>query len=322
MLRLTMTPFLNHKVLHHEHTHHLDINEILDRLQVMRQTEVKHYRCEDYLELTRNLRKETNEVEDSTVDLDEFCREQICEWTYRVVDYFEINREIVAISLSYLDRFLSYYSCDRRTFKLAATSSLFLAVKLHEPRKTDLMGILSDLSRGEFSMDDVVRMEREFLDALTWKLNPPTPAVFVGHFLHLLSVPADSEVARSISALSAFFTELAVCDYSFVTVHSSTIAVASILNAMETINSKDFTRKSKNAFAELIAKHFGMLQNSNHLLRTRKKLWTLYERSEEFKLQDEQAFKASTAISTRIPLKNDPVQQSPVCVSCLKSYDS
>ena len=191
-----------------------------------------------------------------------------------------INREIAAISLSYLDRFLSYYSCDRRTFKLAATSGLFLAVKLHEPRKTDLMGILSDLSRGEFSMDDVIRMEREFLDALTWKLNPPTPVAFVGHFLHLLQVPIDSEVTRSISALAAFFTELAVCDYSLVTVNSSTIAVASILNAMETINSKDLTRKLKNAFAELIAKHFGMLQNSNHLLRARRKLWTLYEKSE------------------------------------------
>lgn len=191
-----------------------------------------------------------------------------------------INREVAAISLSYVDRFLSYYSCDRRTFKLAATSSLFLAVKLHEPRKTDLMGILSDLSRGEFSMDDVIRMEHEFLDALTWKLNPPTSVAFVGYFLHLLQAPIDSEVTRSISALAAFFTELAICDYSLVTVNSSTIAVASILNAMETINSKNFTRKSKNAFAELIAKHFGMLQNSNHLLRARRKLWTLYEKSE------------------------------------------
>lgn len=322
MLRLTMAPFCNHKVLHYEHTHHLDINEIVDRLQIMRQIEIKNYQCEDYLELTRSLKKELNEAEDSLVDLDEFCREQICEWTYRVVDYFEINREIVAISLSYLDRFLSYYSCDRRTFKLAATASLFLAVKLHEPRKTDLMGILSDLSRGEFSMEDVIRMEREFLDALTWKLNPPTPGVFVGHFLHLLSVPVDSEVTRSISALAAFFTELAVCDYSFVNVNSSIIAVASILNAMETIKSKEFTRKSKNAFAELIAKRFGMLQNSNHLLRIRKKLWTLYERSEEFKLQDEQAFSASTDMTMRIPHKNDPVQQSPVCVSRLKNYDA
>jgi len=322
MLRLTMAPFCNHKLLHYEHTHHLDINEIVDRLQIMRQIEIKNYQCEDYLELTRSLKKELNETEDSLVDLNEFCREQICEWTYRVVDYFEINREIVAISLSYLDRFLSYYSCDRRTFKLAATASLFLAVKLHEPRKTDLMGILSDLSRGEFSMEDVIRMEREFLYALTWKLNPPTPGVFVGHFLHLLSVPVDSEVTRSISALAAFFTELAVCDYSFVIVNSSIIAVASILNAMETIKSKEFTRKSKNAFAELIAKRFGMLQNSNHLLRIRKKLWTLYERSEEFKLQDEQAFSASTDMTMRIPHKNDPVQQSPVCVSRLKNYDA
>lgn len=89
MLRLTMTPFCNHKVIHYEHTHCLDKNEIVDRLQVMRQAEVKHYRCEDYLELARSLKRESNEPGDDTLDLDEFCREQICEWTYRVVDYFE-----------------------------------------------------------------------------------------------------------------------------------------------------------------------------------------------------------------------------------------
>lgn len=311
-----MTPFCNHKLLHYEHTNYLDINEIVDRILAMRQAEMKNYRCQDHLELSRSIKRESNEMDDPSVDLDEFCREQICEWTYRVVDYFEINREIVGISLSYLDRFLSYYSCDRRTFKLAATTSLFLAVKLHEPRKTDLMGILSDLSRGEFSMEDVIRMEREFLDALTWKLNPPTPATFVGHFLHLLPVFIKLEVTRSISALAAFFTELAVCDYFFVTVNASSIAIASILNAMEIINSKDFTRTSKNNFAELIAKQFGMFQNSSQLLRVRKRLWIVYERSEEFKLQSVESMPAAGKF---VP-NSEAIQQSPVCVRDLKHF--
>ena len=67
-----------------------------------------------------------DESEEST-EVDAVCREKMCEWSYRVCDHFHVPRDMVAISFSYLDRFLDRCQCDRTTFKLAAMTTLYMA---------------------------------------------------------------------------------------------------------------------------------------------------------------------------------------------------
>lgn len=295
-----------------------NIDEIVDRIEAMRKKGLEVYRCIDYLHaatMSEVCNGDTKTFREF-VEIDDSCREQICEWTYRVVDFFDINREVVYVSTSYLDRFLSTVFCDRRTFKLAATACLFLAVKVHEPRKIDLMGILSDLSRGEFSMDDVIKMEARILDALAWNLNPPTPACFVGHFLCLMPSTVSVDVVRSLSALSSFFTELAVCDYYFVNQESCTIAMASILNSMEVICVKELSIKTRNLFLGNVKYHLDILPNSNDLRDVRKRLWEAYERSEEYKVQNEKSHIQKLQYQEQYVSKsNQNMLNSPVCVS-------
>jgi len=289
MLNLTMTSFCCHEVIHSQHTKLCNIEEIVDRIEAMRKKGLEVYQCRDYLHEDKLISYNSNVTKAFEISgaIDENCREQICEWTYRVVDYFGINREIVFLSTSYLDRFLSNFFCDRRTFKLAATACLFLAVKVHEPRKLDLMGVLSDLSRGEFDMSDVIKMERNILEALVWKLNPPTPVCFVGHFLCLMPSTLSIDVAKSLSALSSFFTELSVFDYYFISQDPSTVAMASILNSMEVVSPNDLPRKIRNLFLRNIKQNISILPSSNTLREVRKRLWDAYERSEEYKVQND-----------------------------------
>jgi hypothetical protein len=110
------------------------------------------YSCVDYLSLTvwqQNIYdllpkgRLQNVQHPGDSHIDEYCREQIVEWSFRVVDYFRIDREVVALSLSLLDRFLAICECDRSSFKLAATTTLHLAVKLLHPCKLGELGILS-----------------------------------------------------------------------------------------------------------------------------------------------------------------------------------
>ena len=130
-----------------------------DSLQAMLRQEGKgYYVCVDYLSMTpwqqevyQINKKNSNspfprKPISSETRIDEYCREQIVEWTFRVVDYFRIDREVVALSISFLDRFLAKCRCDRTSFKLAATTTLNLAVKLLHPCKLGELGILSDLS--------------------------------------------------------------------------------------------------------------------------------------------------------------------------------
>lgn len=259
------------------------------------QQESGDYTCVDYLSLTvwpqnvydllpKGRLQNMQHPGDSRVD--EFCREQIVEWSFRVVDYFRIDREVVALSLSLLDRFLAICECDRSTFKLAATTTLHLAVKLLHPCKLGELGILSDLSRGEFDMNDVACMERHILQVLNWKLHPPTPIAFSTLLLDFIfshqSLNLSSTDVDDLYDISSFFTELSLCDYYFVGVSPSSVALASVVNALEGM----FGPENKVAPLILAAASKLKIFSSQDLSTASHRLWELYERSEECALHN------------------------------------
>jgi hypothetical protein len=159
-----------------------DLSEILS---VIFEQERTIYRCGDYLSPGFHTRKRGRHFEDSgeqtamdndlssnessdstsassTVGVDESWRELICEWSFQVVDHFDFNRETVAISLSYLDRFVASRPVNRRTFQLAAMTTLYLAIKLFEPGQLKVNDLVK-LSQGCFVAEHVVMMEESIL---------------------------------------------------------------------------------------------------------------------------------------------------------------
>lgn len=253
-----------------------ELDMLEDYITTMLAQEVS-YACVDYLSMTPWQNTLVKKKGGSSID--EFCREQICEWTYRVVDYFRIDREVVSVSLNYLDRFLCTCSCDRSMFKLAATTTLYMAVKVVHPQKLGDLGILSDLSRGEFEMNDVSTMEERILDGLQWKLHPPTVAAFTVILLDNLKLALPGHEMEDVYTNASFFAELSVCDYFFVTLKPSTISLACCLNALEGMNHElDFLVIEK-------ARRLGI--PTRDLCSTRNRLWELYERSEECALHND-----------------------------------
>ena len=213
----------------------------------MRKQESTSYRCHDYLDKLGPMAQDSpRRVSSHGVARDEPStkhflnprwREKICEWYFKMVDHFDFTREIVSISLSFLDRFLCAQEGEERISatepqqaQLAAMSSLHLAVKLYEPRKIK-MSSLADLSRGNFTTEMIERMEQMILSALDWRVHPPTPLQFMHLFFKLLPLP--DEQKQDFFELARFLTELAVCDYYFVTEMPSNLAYAAILNALE-----------------------------------------------------------------------------------------
>jgi len=332
MLQLKMNEYKGHKMPHEEHTHTLGMEDIIERLFVMRKQEEKRYKCRDYLSddsiieftsqannqnmLSRRDSRGSKTARNNGVD--KFCREQIVEWSFRVVDYFHMNREVVAIATSYLDRFLANYDCDRRTFKLAATTALYLAIKLNDAHKTDMMNVLSDLSRGEFVLRDIVRMETFMIETLSWLLNPPTSSCFVGHILKLVPKSTCSSYARKLSALATFFTELSLCDYDFTTTKPSTIAMAAVLNAIEILSLTDFSFNHQDNFLQQVSVVLDIECDSHELVECKQKLWAVYGRSEESALHENLEF-ISTYKSNKKSIQNSKSSSSnhtsPVCIS-------
>ena len=294
-----------HEAEQKAYEHREGLSDNLARL--LQQERSGMYKCADYLSMSafkldvyellgKDRFNSTKGPQDMQIDsqpqcptdnqIDDYCREQIVEWSFRVVDYFHIDREVVVVSLSMLDRFLAICKCDRSTFKLAATTTLNLAVKLLHPCKLGELGILSDLSRGEFNMKDVALMEKHILESLNWKLHPPSSIAFcnvlLDYFFSANNIDMIHTDIEDLYDISSFFTELAVCDYYFVGLTPSTVAVASIINALEGM----FGPENKIAPRILSCANKMDLYHHQDLTQITHRLWELYERSEECALHN------------------------------------
>jgi hypothetical protein len=152
-------------------------------------------------------------------------RGKICNWSFRVIDHFRLDREVVTVGMRLLDRFLAAYSLqqqhsthttlsvapsaspvcscpsckrsvDSEFYQLAAMTCIYIAVKLHIDNGTDLdathrrtfkLQAFCELSRGLFGKEQVIRMEQNILRALHWRVaSTPTPMTFVNYYLTTL----------------------------------------------------------------------------------------------------------------------------------------
>lgn len=156
-------------------------------------------------------------------------REKMAQWEYRIVDHFGLSRDLVGISFSILDRFTSKCVCDRRAYKLAAMTSLFVAIKLRNPRKFSI-DTLATLSRGEFNTSHIAQMELIMLKTLDWRLNPPTIQSFICTWgNHLFK-----ETYATESIQRAFFlAEIAVFDTLLASKQRALLAIAALAHGME-----------------------------------------------------------------------------------------
>lgn len=174
------------------------------------------------------------------LDVDEDCRKKMVAWSYQVVDFCKFSRESVEIAMSFLDRFMLTPSGitalqDRSVFQLAAMASLYTAVKIHEPEAMDPK-LVSSLSRGTYSPQDIEQMELIILQALEWRVNPPTALSFVREFFHLIPAEAMDEATRKMAyGITQLQTELAAAEYDFVCVKPSVTAYCSFMNSLESL---------------------------------------------------------------------------------------
>jgi Cyclin, N-terminal domain len=177
--------------------------ELLERMEIMFQQEEKSYKTLDYLApeyqsmLTKRCESEdpvdpgkstqASLSSTSTSGINDIWREKICEWSYQVIDHFDFSREVVSVSIHYLDRFLATRPCNKKEFQLSAMTTLFLAIKLYEPGKLSMQSMI-ELSRGYFQVEQMISMEMEILR-------------YVGHGAHF---PGKAKAVRSLARYVIF----------------------------------------------------------------------------------------------------------------------
>lgn len=213
----------------------ISVEESVCTLQAMRKQEDDFYSCEGSAYFHSHQLSFLSSPE-AAAPVDESCRSKMIEWCYQIVDFCKFSRETGAIAINYLDRYThsSLETRDNRgLFQLACMTCLYTAIKIHEPQAMEPKAV-SSLSRGIFSAQEVIDMERKILAALKWRVHPPTALAFLRHYLLVVPENIISSSERSvIIELCKFQTELAVKDCLFLGSKPSTIALVALRNALE-----------------------------------------------------------------------------------------
>ena len=264
-----------------------DLIDLPGRLRAMRRQERSPYRCEDYIGRRRRERERAaasnkRRAEDAGYrrddnnegEIDVKCRERMCDWSYRVVDHFDCDREIVSVAFSCLDRFLDRCSCDRTAFELAAISCLHAATKAIGCGRSVSIDDLAKLSRGGFNVHHIAEMERIVLKTLRWRVNPPTAKAFIAQYLMLIDRSLGS-LGAVVSDRAHYFAELSVSDYLFVTEYPSIVAYVAILNALKSLCLSQVSNETILSFTSAVERCTGFHYERHAIETAEERLWQL-----------------------------------------------
>eukprot|EP00581_Thalassiosira_minuscula_P016664 CAMPEP_0183724022 /NCGR_PEP_ID=MMETSP0737-20130205/17053_1 /TAXON_ID=385413 /ORGANISM="Thalassiosira miniscula, Strain CCMP1093" /LENGTH=353 /DNA_ID=CAMNT_0025954475 /DNA_START=86 /DNA_END=1147 /DNA_ORIENTATION=- len=315
----------------------MSIEEVADRLSAMQNQESIVYVCHNYIDnkfsaqrsspsSSRRRPRKRGPQENQIIDRD--CRSKMCEWCYQVADFCKFERETVAISMNYLDRFLSTSSPrailalqEKKEFQLVAMTTLYIAVKLFEPLAMDA-GLLAQISHGCYTETDVVEMEKEILKSLSWRVNGPTTHAFLNHIMALLPRSAyyDKTTLMTLVDFSRFQIEIAVSDYGLSLSKPSTVALAALVNSIEGIEKRFFPARSRFQFFQLIAEVSGMNPFSPEVNVGRSQLLALFSKNSGYELPQIANLtpvmrSGSYCMEQKLLSNSPPSTFSPVCVS-------
>jgi hypothetical protein len=153
----------------------------------------------------------------------------VVSWLSEVAAEFALQQETLFSAVSLLDRFLSATDAvPRGVLQLAAVACAMVAAKQDEvggPPVDELV----DVAAGCFRREDLLRMERILLDALSWRVRAPTAYTF----LHLIGQALPRGLQPAAAALACYLTELANLDYATLAAPPSAVAGAALLLAQQ-----------------------------------------------------------------------------------------
>lgn len=168
-------------------------------------------------------------------------REKVSQWCYDVVDHLNEDRSIVYVAMNILDQYCATFTSPigEKVYEIASLSSIFLAVHIAGSGDISLQELIS-MSRGGITIPDIVATGTTITNSIS--LNKPilTPVDFVQSAIkHIPSLDTSVHKQDLIDSAS-YMIELAVCDHFFSNYKASSIAVAAMLNALETIVCPNF----------------------------------------------------------------------------------
>ncbi|KAL8469362.1 hypothetical protein ACS0TY_032257 [Phlomoides rotata] len=142
-------------------------------------------------------------------------------WLIEVHIKFDLMEETLFLTVTLLDRYLSLENIKKNEMQLVGLTALLLASKYEDfwhPRVIDLISISAE----SYTRDQVLTMEKTILKKLKFRLNEPTPYVFMLRFLKA----AQSD--KKFSRLAFYLIELCLVEYETLNYKPSMLCASAI----------------------------------------------------------------------------------------------
>ncbi|CAN8305015.1 unnamed protein product [Cochlearia groenlandica] len=127
-------------------------------------------------------------------------------WLIEVHLKFDLMHETLYLTMNLLDRYLSQVAIKKNEMQLIGVTALLLASKYEDywhPRIKDLISISAE----SYTRDQILGMERIMLKQLKFRLNAPTPYVFMLRFLKA------AQSNKKLEHLAFYLIELSLVEY-------------------------------------------------------------------------------------------------------------
>lgn len=187
-------------------------------------------------------------------------RDKMVDWCCRVIQYCNLDIEIVSIAMNFTDRMCvaqPQILSNPCKYQLVAMTALYTAAKIHAPEALDPK-LVSNLSRGTYTAEEIESQERMLLASLQWKVNPPTPHSFVRQFFELIQPAMSIHECETALRFSLKQIDSYMCKHFCSSViRPSVVAYCAFMNALGYLSIMSSTEKE-------VA--FGLGYNIAHLI--------------------------------------------------------
>ncbi|XP_054814607.1 putative cyclin-B3-1 isoform X2 [Prosopis cineraria] len=161
-------------------------------------------------------------------DLTPHMRGILINWLIEVHLKYELMPETLYLTVSLLDQYLSLVAIEKNELQLVGLTALLLASKYEDFWHPSVKELLS-ISVESYTREQILGMEKLILRKLKFRLNGPTPYVFMVRFLKA----AQSD--KRLEHLAFFLIELCLVEYEALAFKSSLVCASAIYVARCTL---------------------------------------------------------------------------------------
>nr|XP_043630237.1 cyclin-A1-3-like [Erigeron canadensis] len=179
----------------------------------LRESEKKKRPAVDYMETVQE-------------EIDPSMRAILIDWLVYICQGYRLEREILYLTVNYIDRYLSIKPIDRKRFQLLGVACLIIASKYEHC-------YLLPTDKFYYADDEILQMEATVLDVLKFEMTAVTVGCFVRQMVFGLS--ADSRPV-ALEYMASYISELSLLRYDMLCFAPSLLAASAIFLARFVLN--------------------------------------------------------------------------------------